>query len=193
MAQTWTDKWKSINSKFATCQSECVIRYRSDDKCKDSIEAVIADIWNLRDWLINDPTARVSKADIYAFLDTEGFNIRACGDLETKQKHYRVTSSSRENTELIWEGNHNHASGLPVIFSVTRKYKDSDSADHWEDAYELARRAIEEWRKFLIRRGFLPEQTISKNVASLSELLSLLIGEVRKTVGSVQRFLRSKF
>lgn len=153
----------------------------------------MADIWNLKDWLINDPTACVPSADIYAFLDTEAFNIRACGDLETKQKHYRVTSSQRENTELIWEGNHNHPSGLPVIFSVTRKYKDSDSTDHWEDAYELARRAIEEWRKFLVRRGLLLEQTASQNATSPIRLASLLIGETRKAVGSIQKFLRFKF
>jgi len=189
IVQTWKDKWKSIDSKFATCVSECITHYRSDDKCKDSIEAVIADIWNLKDWLIHDPTACVPEADIYAFLDAEGFNIRACGDLETKQKHYRVTGPQRENTELIWEGNHNHPSGLPVIFSVTRKYKDSGSTDHWEDAYVLARRAIEEWRKFLVRRGLLPEQTASKNVTSPSRLASLLIGEASKIVGSIQKFL----
>lgn len=193
MAQTWKDKWKSINSKFATCVSECNTHYRSDDKCKDSIEAVIADIWNLKDWLIKDPTACVPQADIYAFLDTEGFNIRACGDIETKQKHYRVNDPRRENTELIWEGNHNHPSGLPVIFSVTRKYKGSDSTDHWEDPSDLARRAIEEWRKFLLRRGLLPKQTISQNVTSLNGLVSLLIGETRKAVGSIQKFLRFKF
>ena len=193
MAQTWKDKWKSINSKFATCVSECITHYRSDDKCKDSIEAVIADIWNLKDWLINDSTACVPAIDINAFLDTEAFNIRACGDIETKQKHYRVDDPRRENTELIWEGNHNHPSGLPVIFSVTRKYKDSNSTDHWEDAYELAQRAIEEWRKFLVRRGLLPEQTASQNVTSPIRLASLLIGETRKAVGSIQKFLRFKF
>jgi len=192
MTQTWKDKWKSINSKFRTCKSECVTHYRSDDQCKDSIEAVIADIWNLKDWLINDPTACILKADINAFLDAEGFNIRACGDLETKQKHYRVDDPRRENTELIWEGNHNHPSGLPVIFSVTRKYKDSDSTDHWEDAYELARRAIEEWRKFLVRRGFLSEQVISRNVVSISGLVSLLISGIRKAIGNIQKFLRFK-
>jgi len=155
VVQTWKDKWRSISSKFDTCTSECITQYRSDDKCKDSIEAVMADIWNLKDWLAQDPTAHVPKADIDTFLDTEAFHIRACGDLETKQKHYRVSSPRRENTELIWEGNHNHPSGLPVIFSVTRKYKDSSSTDHWEDAYELARRAMEEWRKFLRRRRLL--------------------------------------
>jgi len=155
IAQTWKDKWKSINSKFATCKAECITHYRSDDKCKDSIEAVIADIWNLKDWLARDPTAGVSKANINMFLNTEAFHIRACGDIETKQKHYRINNPRRENTELTWEGNHNHPSGLPVIFSVTRKYKDGSGTDHWEDAFELARRAIEEWKKFLAKRGLL--------------------------------------
>jgi hypothetical protein len=155
VAQTWKDKWKSINSKFDTCTSECITHYRSDDKCKDSIEAVVADIWNLKDWLPQDPTAHVPQADINAFLDTEAYNIRACGDIETKQKHYRVNDPRRENTELIWEGNHHHQSGLPVIFSVTRIYKDGSGTDHWEDAYELARRAIEEWKKFLRQKRLL--------------------------------------
>ena len=69
--RTWRDKWKSINSKFDTCKSECITNYRSDDKSKDSIEAVVADIWNLKEWLTRDPAADVSEADILAFLDTE--------------------------------------------------------------------------------------------------------------------------
>jgi hypothetical protein len=156
MVKTWEDKWKSINSKFETCISECIKRYHSDQKCKDSIEAVISDIWNLKDWLANDPTVGVSQADINTFLGTPGaFNIRACGDIETGQKHYRVDDPHLENTELIWEGNHNHPSGLPVIFSATRTYKDGSGTDHWEDVLELARRAVEEWRKFLTENRLL--------------------------------------
>lgn len=152
--QTWKDKWESIKSKFATCRSECVTGYRSDSKCKDSIEAVAADIWNLKDWLANDPSAGVPVADINALL-SESSHIRACGDIETKQKHYHVHDPKRENIELIWKGNHAHPSGFPVIFSVTRTYKDGSGTDTWEDAFELARRAIEEWAKFLAKRGLL--------------------------------------
>jgi len=148
------DKWKSINSKFATATSECVTFYRSDDKCKDSIEAVIADIWNLKDWLVNDPTAAVSVGDINALLSST-FHISACGDIETVNKHYLATNRHRENTELIWKGNHSHHSGFPVVFGVTRTYKDGSGSDNWEDALELARRAIEEWRKFLSTKGLL--------------------------------------
>ena len=156
VAQTWKDKWKRINRRFDTCKSECITHYRSDDKCRDSIEAVIADIWNLKDWLANDPTTNVSKAEIDALLNTGEFShISACGDIETRQKHYRVDDPHRENTELIWEGKHNHLSGYPLIFSVIRKYKDSNSTDSYEDAFELPRRAIEQWKKFLTKRELL--------------------------------------
>jgi hypothetical protein len=152
---TWKDKWQSIHSKFDTCKSECLTHYCSDEKCKDSIEAVIADIWNLKDWLAEDSTVPITKADIHKFLDTYPMHITACGDIETRQKHYRVSDSRREDTKVIWEANHNHPSGYPVIFSVTRTYKDCSGTDHWEDAYELVRRAIGEWEKFLKARGLL--------------------------------------
>lgn len=155
VAQSWSDKWKSINSKFATCESECVTNYRSDQKCKDSIEAVIADIWNLKDWLTEDVNAHVSQAEIYDFIYNRACHITACGDIETKQKHCKVKNLRREPTELIWEGKHDHPSGLPVIWSVTRTYKDGTGTDHWEDAYELVRRAIKQWRGFLEEKGLV--------------------------------------
>jgi len=156
IAQPWKDKWKSINSKFDTCIFECITHYHSDDKCKDSIENVIADIWSLKDWLFEDPNTRVTEADINALLKTGKSNhINACGDIETKRKHCRVKNPHRESTELILVGKHDHPSGLPVIFSVTRKYKNSSSEDIYEDACELARRAIEEWKKFLGEKGLI--------------------------------------
>ena len=154
-AQSWKEKWTSVNSKFATCKSECVTNYRSDQLCKDSIEATISDIWNLKDWLVEDVNAHVSRTEIYDFLINRACHITACGDIETKQKHYKVKNQHHEPIELIWEGKHNHPSGFPVIFSVTRIYKDGTGKDCWEDAYELLRRAIEQWREFLKEKGLL--------------------------------------
>ncbi len=150
---SWKEKWKSINSKFDTCMSECVTAYRTDEKCKDSIEAVMADIRNLKDWLVNDASARVGRSEIHALLNSpDSFNIRACGDLETQHKHLRVDDPKRENTMLVLESNHAHPSGFPVVFSAPRYYKGQD-VDHWEDAVELARRALREWQEFLTKRG----------------------------------------
>jgi hypothetical protein len=155
--QSWKDKWARINSKFKTCTNECLTKYRSDDRCRDSIEAVIADIWSLKDWLYNDSATGIKSADINTFLETpQAFNIRACGDIETQLKHLRVDDSHRENTTLVLKGIHKHPSGRPVIFGVTRVYKSNPgNQDHWEDAWELARRAIEEWKQFLSARNLL--------------------------------------
>lgn len=154
---SWRDKWQSIQSKFDTCTCECLTKYRSDAKCKDSIEALMADIWSLKDWLLNDATVGISKAEMNQFLQTsEAFNLNACADLETKNKHFKVTNPHRNVTVLSLDGNHNHPSGLPVVFSVTRHYKDHPgNTDHWEDAFELARRAIKEWEAFLHARSLL--------------------------------------
>lgn len=54
-----------------------------------------------------------------------------------------------ENTKLIPEANHHHPSGLLVIFSVVTKYRDNlKNKDIYENANELAKRAIKEWRVF---------------------------------------------
>jgi hypothetical protein len=92
---SWKDKWKSMGSKFSTCTFERVTAYRSDDKCRDSIEAVLADIWNLKDWLVHDPTAAVPLTDIHALLQSpQSFNIRACGDDAMREAHALCRNST---------------------------------------------------------------------------------------------------
>ena len=154
---TWRNKWKSIQSKYETCIRECMTAYHSDEKCKDSVEAVLADIWNLRDWLKNDPSVKMlDKANV---IDRYIFNhnhIRACGDIEIANKHFRVDDTKHENTELILEANHHHPSGFPVIYRIVTKYRDIPSnIDQYEDATELAKRAIGEWEAFLKANNLL--------------------------------------
>jgi len=48
------------------------------------------------------------------------------------------------------KADHHHPSGFPVVFSVITKYKENTgNVDEYEDATELARRAIKEWSIFL--------------------------------------------
>jgi hypothetical protein len=128
-----------------------VTAYHSDTKCKDSIEAVLADIWNLRDWLKNDPSVKIPEKpkviDQYIFCH---IHIRACGTIEIKNKHGRIDDKRHDNTELILKANHHHPNGFPVIYNVVTKYRDNPgNMDQYEDATVLAKRAIKEWIVFL--------------------------------------------
>lgn len=159
---TWQDKWASICSKLETCRAECRTAFRSDQKCKDSIEAVVADLWNLKEWLWRDPGSGVSHAETDAFVNTpEAFNIRGCADLTTLDKHYRVSNKHRDDTRLGQESVAVHSDGYPLVYSATRDYGDGNT-DHWEDAIELAIRAAMEWEQFLVSRGLLTAATIKR-------------------------------
>lgn len=153
----WKDKWASIQSKFETCIRECRTAYRSDIKCKDSIEAIIADIWNLREWLKKDPTVNIpDKSKIIDDYIFSHIFIRACGDIEIVNKHYLISDQKYEETKLILEPTHRQNRGfwffkkIPIVYKVVTKYKDNPgNVDNYEDAPELANRAIKEWEVFL--------------------------------------------
>ncbi len=154
---SWKDKWASIQSKFETCIRECRTAYHSDIKCKDSIENVIGDIWDLRDWLKTDPAVNISEKtktiDDYIFSH---IFIRACGDIEIVKKHSKIDDPKHEETKLILEATHHRSRGfwffkkIPIIYRVVTKYKENPgNIDNYEDAPELANRAIKEWIVFL--------------------------------------------
>ena len=160
---TWSDKWTGILSKLESCGAECRTSFRSSQKCKDSIEAVMADLWQLKDWLEGDPAVSIPRADLNAFLGTPGaFHIRGCGDLTTLDKHFIVKNKNRENTTLRHENVLEHGDGVPLVYSATRDYGDGN-IDHWEDAVELAIRATSEWEAFLTGRGLLTKARITRS------------------------------
>lgn len=154
---SWRDRWISTLSKFETATRECLLSPASEQHRKDSLEAVILDIWGLKDWLRNDPASGLSTDDLNAFTARENpasFHVRACADLATGFKHRDVTSKHRDDTKMTRSDAPVGADGFPIHFSATRDYGDGN-VDHWEDVWELARRAINQWGDFLAETALL--------------------------------------
>jgi hypothetical protein len=157
----WQDKWASMQSKLESCLRECREQVRSDQKCKDSIEAVMADLWHFKDWLENDPSTAISRSSINQFLTTpEASHITACGDLAAVDKHFRADDPRRRDTKLHLEAVEKYRDGGPLVFSAIRDYGDGN-IDRWEDAVELAIRARDQWAAFLQSLGMRPTMSTS--------------------------------
>ncbi|TXI08286.1 MAG: hypothetical protein E6Q76_07505 [Rhizobium sp.] len=167
--ETWKNKWAMIESRRETCLSECLTGHRTTDslvvrvsvrKCRDAIEALAQDLWALRDWLVNDPSSGLKAADVDAFLHSAGgYHIRACGDLATRAKHFAVNDNKKHLLQL--QEVKAEKDGVPIVFKAVRIYhtpadKRGDervptgSTDEYEDAVEMCRRALEQWRTFLV-------------------------------------------
>ena len=111
----------------------------------------------MRDWLKEDPAVNIpeksKKIDDYIYSHT---HIRACGDIEIEHKHYSVKNKKHEETKLILEPTLRQRRWFwffkktCIDYKVVTKYKDNPGdVDIYEDAPELANRAIKEWVVFL--------------------------------------------
>lgn len=177
MAETWIDKWKTVRSRWETCQTECwrgheqiddtgqPIARISAQKCKDSIEALAQDLWALRDWLVHDSGVQLSQAIVDGFLDSsDGYHVRACSDLATRLKHFRVGDKRKHLLELVRVDQ--IKGGAPIVFRAVRLFQHAlepgeknraltGSSDEYEDAVEMVRRAIIGWESFFTKNGIV--------------------------------------
>jgi hypothetical protein len=126
------------------------------------------DLWALRDWLEHDPSNPLTKEHLDSFVSSsDGFHVRACADLATRIKHFRVDHSLRHFTALIPENDFSQSP--PILFSVRKVYQapwpqgasrageriSTQDEDHYEDAMELMRRALSAWEAFLSQENLL--------------------------------------
>lgn len=178
MAEKWQDRWHLIESRWQVCVDEC---WRGTPqkaigaaggtlvdtlRCKGAIEALAHDLWALRDWLLKDPTSGLDASDLNAFVNSsEGFHVRACGDLATRLKHFQVDDARRHLLEL--KPVHTVKHGVPIVFKAVKVYQHpsmppagsprapTGDTDVYEDAVEMLRRAIRSWNEFLISKSLI--------------------------------------
>lgn len=111
---------------------------------------------------MKDPTSGLTATDLNAFVESpEGTHVRACADLATRLKHFRVTSRRRHLLELEEAGEIKQ--GVPIVFRAVKIHQHplpeippgdpqptrpldrlpTGDTDTYEDAVEMLRRAIE--------------------------------------------------
>lgn len=144
--------------------------------CKGAIEALAIDLWSIRDWLVNDPTASIDPDVISDFVTGPGgMHIRGCADLATRLKHHSVDDAKRNLLELVEVIE--FPDGEPPIFYAAEKiiFLDEDpnvatkrrkrgeprpetaNRDSYPDAVEMLQRAKSDWTSFLVGQGLLPD------------------------------------
>lgn len=122
------------------------------DYYQDEVLAFFINCYHLKDWIINDKSAKVSSKEVEDFVNKSEF-LRVCGDVCNGSKHLTLTTSrSDKNTRL---GGRNFFLSLGEAIPVFRaKYKIlSGNKEH--DAFSLATSCIEDWERFLKDKGLL--------------------------------------
>jgi len=138
----WYERFKRINE--GTEHTQCTEYYQ------DEAYAFFINCYHLKDWIKNDPDARVSADNVESFINNNE-TLRLCADICNGLKHLRVKSPrslkgpefGRRHFELtLTEPNRGHPPEIVVKYEI-------DTKDGPIDAFDLATKCLQAWEEFI--------------------------------------------
>jgi hypothetical protein len=115
----------------------------------DATQSFFEAVHHLKDWLGNDPSSGVTKADGDSFVNASPV-LQLCADLANGSKHFQLTRSRTGDTSTtIARNDVTDFDGSGT--SAHRFYVQSAGAEH--DVLHLAEAAVAEWTRFLSGQG----------------------------------------
>ena len=114
---------------------------------KDDVDAFFQNCYHLKDWIINDENVETTRNEVETFI-TNNIDLRTCADICNKIKHLKLNREPRSGFDPQFEQTKYKlgVGGHPTTISV--KYT-IDTLNGLIDAFELATRCLEAWRKFI--------------------------------------------
>jgi hypothetical protein len=119
------------------------------DAAVDTVQSFFESVHHLKDWLGNDPSSGVTKADGDSLINGSQV-LPLCAGLANGSKHLKLTSSRTgdpsttitRNDATVFAGTGN---------SAHRSYVESAGTEY--SVLQLAEAAVNEWTSFLSSRG----------------------------------------
>lgn len=113
---------------------------------QDDVLAFFINCYHLKDWIINDNSAKISSKDVEDFVSQSEF-LRVCGDVCNGSKHLTLTTPRADkNTKL---GGRNFFLSLGGVIPILRARYKVLSGNKEYDAFSLATKCMEDWERFM--------------------------------------------
>jgi hypothetical protein len=151
LGQGWPAQWARVHRRLDDVRAVYAGRPGGTDAAVDIVQSFFESVHHLKDWLGNDPSSGVTKADGDHLINKSPV-LRLCADLANGSKHLRLTGSrSGDLSTTITRNDVTVFAGTGT--SAHRFYV--ESADIEYDVLQLAEAAIAEWASFLSSRGLV--------------------------------------
>ncbi|MFB7301336.1 hypothetical protein [Streptomyces rubiginosohelvolus] len=151
LGQGWESQWDRVGRRLEDVRAVYEGAPGGTDVAVDRVLSFFEAVYHLKDWLGNDPTVQVTKANGDELIDKHQV-LQLCADLANGSKHLKLdrtrtgdisTTVARNDVEvLVGTGSSRH-----------RFYVASGGTEY--DARQIAEDAVTEWERFLSRRGLV--------------------------------------
>jgi hypothetical protein len=149
LGEGWQSQWARVQRRLDDVGAVYTGREGGTDAAIDTILSFFEAIHHLKDWLGNDPSSGVTKANGDSLINGSPV-LQLCADLANGSKHLALRSS-RSGDRSTTIARNDVAVFVGTGTSAHRFYVASGGREY--DVLALAEAAVAEWAKFLTARG----------------------------------------
>ena len=149
LGQGWQAQWARAHRRLDDVRTVYTGRPGGTDAAVDIVQSFFESVHHLKDWLGNDPSSGVTKADGDRLVNGSPV-LKLCADLANGSKHLKLTGSrSGDLSTTITRNDVTVFAGTGT--SAHRFYVESAGTEY--DVLQLAEAAVDEWASFLSSQG----------------------------------------
>ena len=148
-------QWNRVLRRLDDVRTVYAGREGGTDSAVDAVQSFFEAIHHLKDWLGNDSSSGMTKADGDSLINGSR-NLQLCADLANGSKHLTLTSS-RTGDPSTTIGRNDVNIDLGSGNASHQFYVQSAGAEY--DVLQIAEAAVDDWRVFLNTRGLLTHLT----------------------------------
>ena len=169
LRHVWQSQWERVQRRLDDVRAVYTRRPGGTDAAVDTVQSFFEAVHHLKDWLGNDPSSGITKADGDKLIN-ESTVLQLCADLANGSKHLALTRSRTgdrstritRNDVTVFPGTARASVAMsPKIpsapaatgMSAHRFYVASAGTEY--DVLQLAEHATAEWHKFLSSQGLI--------------------------------------
>lgn len=147
----WQFQWTRVQWRLDDVRAVYTGREGGTESALDVTLSFFEAAHHLKDWLGNDPSSGITKADGDSLISRSPM-LKLCADLANGSKHL-VLTSTRTNDISTGIARNDVNVLLGTGTSAHRFYVQSAGTEH--DVIDIAEGAVSDWTKFLTDEGLL--------------------------------------
>ena len=147
----WQMQWARVQRRLDDVRAVYSGREGGTNAAVDTVQSFFEAVHHLKDWLGNDPSSGMTKAD-GDLLISGSQSLQLSADLANGSKHLVLTQSRTGDTSTTIARNSVEVR-LGTAGSAHRFYVQSAGAEY--DVLQIAEGAVDEWSNYLITKGLI--------------------------------------
>ena len=149
---TWRDQWERVERRLNDVRAVYRGAPGGTPAAVDAVQSFFESVHHLKDWLGNDPTSPLTRADGDALIESSN-ELKLCADLANGSKHFGLTRT--RTGDLGTDVTRNDATVfVGTGTSAHRFYIESRGVEL--DVLDVAEVAVATWAHHLATKGLLP-------------------------------------